>query len=398
MAESSSKWKDIAQELSSKIRTGEWPVGYRVESEADIARGWGVSRPTAHRAMAELQREGLVIRQRRNGTVVAEVRKKRTQMVALLFDHMAKQFDFPQAELIQGIQEGLGKEFSLVWCDSMDDPHREADFLRRMSAETDGIICFPIADPVNTPIFQGLVRHRVPLVLLDRVLDGCDGVAIISEDRETTRQSINLLGSRGHRRIGFLGFHKPSVSSANARFEGYLAGMRDLGIEDSSRFYRWFVRHLEHEPDLLRQAVRDSLVTLLKYEAPLTAIYCAQDSFAAELVNVCDELGIRIPDDLEVVVVNEWPRHLLKNSDRMDRIVRRKRMIGTAAAQRLLGLRAGEVYEDRILAIPAELHTPFPQATKVESGTDSSSKPSLGEPMEVKSCSTEAEPLRSLNS
>jgi DNA-binding LacI/PurR family transcriptional regulator len=360
----SSKWKDIADQLSSKIRSGEWPVGYRVDSEADIAKGWGVSRPTAHRAMAELQRAGLVIRQRRNGTVVAEPRTKRTHLVALVFDHVAKQFDFPQAELIQGIQEVLGKEFSLVWCDSMDDPDREADFLTRMGAETDGIICFPIADPVNTPIFQNLHRHGTPLVLLDRVLDRFDGVSIISEDRETTRKAIKLLGENGHRNIGYLGFYKPNVSSAGARFEGYLSGMKELGVEDASQYSRWYIRQLEHEPDLFRQSVRDSMCALLKCDRPITAVYCAQDSFAAEVVRVCDEFGVKIPEDLEVVVVNEWPTHLLKNSDCMHRIVRQKREIGIAAAERLLGLRAGEEYRESLISIPAELHTTFVSQTK----------------------------------
>ncbi len=356
MDESGAKWRGIADQIASKIRSGEWPVGHRVANEADIARYWGVSRPTAHRALAELQREGLVVRQRRHGTVVADNRRKTTHMVALVFDHVAKQFDFPQAELIQGIQEVLGEQFSLVWCDSMDDPHREASFLQRMSRETDGIICFPIADPVNTPLMQSLQRRHTPMALLDRVPDGFDGSVVVSEDRETTRQAIRMLGEKGHRRIGFFGFYKPNVSSAISRFEGYRAGMVELGIEDPSPYCRWFVRQLEHEPDLLRQAMRDSLFALLKGPEQVTALYCIQDSIAAELVKWCDDFGVKVGEDLEVVVVNEWPTHLLKDSDRMHRIVRRKREIGIAAAERLLGLRAGETYQEPVLRIPAELH------------------------------------------
>jgi len=365
MEDGGAKWKSIARQLSSKIRTGEWPVGHQVESEEEIARLWQVSRPTAHRALSELQREGLVVRQRRRGTVVADTRKKSTHLVALIFDHVAKQFDFPQAELIQGIQEILGEAFSLVWCDSLDDPKREAQFLERMSRETDGIICLPIADPVNTPLMQSLQSKRCPLVLLDRIPDGYDGCAVVSDDRATTREAVQLLGANGHMQIGFLGFYKPNVSSALARYESYRTAMGELGIDDPSRNCRWFVRQLEHEPDLFRQSVRDSIFALQRGADPVTAIYCIQDSFANEVSLYCQELGIRIPEDLEVVVVNEWPQHLLNQSESMHRIVRRKREIGVAAAERLLSLSAGETFDQPVLRIPAELHPSGVVATKL---------------------------------
>jgi DNA-binding LacI/PurR family transcriptional regulator len=237
-----------------------------------------------------------------------------------------------------------------------------------MSRETDGIICFPIADPVNTPLMQSLHRHRNPLVLLDRIPDGYEGSAVVSDDRVTTREAIQALGGKGHVKIGFFGFYKPNVSSAIGRYESYRLGMKDLGVEDPSRYCRWFVRQLEHEPDLFRQAVRDSVFALQKGAEPLTALYCIQDSIANEVALYCQELGIRIPEDLEIVVVNEWPNHLLNLSESMHRIVRRKRDIGVAAAERLLGLSAGEAYEQSTLRIPAELHSCGVDATKHSPG------------------------------
>ena len=69
----------------------------------------------------------------------------------------------------------------------------------------------------------------------------------------------------------------------------------------------------------------------------------------------CEENRLNIPKDLELVVVNEWPAHLLRQSSQMHRIVRRKREIGSVAAQLLLRLRAEEQYDSSIIRIPAEL-------------------------------------------
>lgn len=372
MAANAPQWQHIAQVLADSIESGDLRPGDRVPIETEIAARFGVSRPTAHRALADLQRQGLVTRQRRNGTVVASRIVEGTHLIGLIVDRFASAFDFPQSELIHGIQEVIGEDYSLVWCDAMDDPQREAHFLRKMAKQSDGIILFPMADPANTGLLRQLQRSQVPLVLLDRVPEGFAGPAVISDDREVTRQSILELGERGHRRIGFLGFYKPNVSSARGRYDTYLEAMRALGVEDPSPFVRWFPRQLELEPDLLEQCMRDTLFALLKGPEPVTAIYCIQDSFAAEVTKEAQRLGVRIGHDLEVVTVHEWPERMLPEADRMHRIVRRKREIGNQTARTLLSLIRGEQVEPGIHRVPAELHpaplTEFLTASRTTNG------------------------------
>jgi DNA-binding transcriptional regulator YhcF (GntR family) len=72
----------LAQLLRGLIRSGELAPGDRVPSEADLAREHDVSRDTAQRALAVLAEEGLIIRRRGVGTLVAEaepVREVRAQ-------------------------------------------------------------------------------------------------------------------------------------------------------------------------------------------------------------------------------------------------------------------------------------------------------------------------------
>jgi len=61
----------LAQHLRELIRSGQLAAGDRVPSEIDLAREHDVSRDTAQRALAFLAEEGLIVRRRGVGSIVA---------------------------------------------------------------------------------------------------------------------------------------------------------------------------------------------------------------------------------------------------------------------------------------------------------------------------------------
>src|ERR1700684_2248698 len=103
---SNTSWKVIAADLTDRIGSGELQIGARLPSGEEIAGQWGVSRHTAHRAIHELQRQGLVVRQRRWGTVVADKLNRKTMRAMFVVDRFAQEYNFPSADLIRGIQDG----------------------------------------------------------------------------------------------------------------------------------------------------------------------------------------------------------------------------------------------------------------------------------------------------
>lgn len=74
------RYQAIRAELEAKIQSGELAPGARLPTEAELQAQHGVSRATAQKALNELANAGLVVRQRRRGTRVAD----RTQEVNLL--------------------------------------------------------------------------------------------------------------------------------------------------------------------------------------------------------------------------------------------------------------------------------------------------------------------------
>lgn len=60
--------------LTAEIESGRWAVGERLLSEPAICQQFGVSRTTVRQALAELESEGLIRREKGRGTFVAERR------------------------------------------------------------------------------------------------------------------------------------------------------------------------------------------------------------------------------------------------------------------------------------------------------------------------------------
>ena len=348
-------WKEIAEELGRRIAEGELVPGQRLESGEAIAAEWGVSRHTAHRAVEELQRQELVVRQRRWGTVVAEPKPAAARRVALMVDRFAPAVNFPPAEMLRGIQEGLGEKTELVVIDAGSDPAVEARRLADLSG-VDGLIIVPTAAPQNTPRLQRLVDAGLPVVVLDRMPEGLRADAVATDNAGATLAAVHALEARGHRRIGFFSYHKPGFSSVRERHAAYVSALEEVGLHDHAPYERWFARELDDDTPRLFQAVADSLHALVHGPEAITALFCVQDVFAAATLEASVRLGL----DLPLATFNDWPTVMLRTPPGTLRIVQRTREIGLRAAQLLLDRIGGEASGPRFVRVAAELDVPGP--------------------------------------
>jgi len=64
----------LKQLITDEIKAGRWAPGDRIASEAELCDHFGVSRTTVRQALAELESEGLLVKEKGRGTFVAEPR------------------------------------------------------------------------------------------------------------------------------------------------------------------------------------------------------------------------------------------------------------------------------------------------------------------------------------
>ena len=368
MIDSRANWKQIADTIRLNIKKGELEVGQKLPREEDLALQFSVSRSTIHRALKVLEQEGHIHSRKRAGTFVTHQKRGHKHLIALIFDRVAQHFDFPSSEMIEGIRQTLGDQVGLVLCDSKDSIEREANFLNRMANETDGIICFPIADQRDGIILERAGNLGCPVVVVDRIPAGYTGSAVLSDDRAAINRAIQALVEKGHRQIGFIGFHKTTVSSAMARVEAYREGIAAHLPENDEDNVRWIGLDFETNGELLQTAVNDAIFALTHKERPISAIVCMQDDLGLRVLNAVERLGLSVPDQFGIVTVNEWPPLSLKRPWDLHRIVRKKKQIGIESAKLLQLQISSSKLEPVRIAIPADYLPASPKsAPKLES-------------------------------
>lgn len=77
-------YHQISQQLEHMIVAGELAKGDFLPSEVQLAERWGISRPTARRAIQELVEKGLLVRKRGVGTQVVNAQLQRTMKLSSL--------------------------------------------------------------------------------------------------------------------------------------------------------------------------------------------------------------------------------------------------------------------------------------------------------------------------
>lgn len=342
-------WRKIADDLALLIEKGELQPGMRVEPEEALAHRLNVSRHTAHRALNELQRQGLIVRQRRWGSVVASAKPQGPKRIAYLVDFAGGRF---QADILMHIEHALEDSGRLLVATSKSDTEREAENLERLSKEVDGIICYPSDGDANAEAFNKLAASGFPLVLVDRAPRGCEHLVILTDNLSASEHAVSDLVQKGHERIAFLGSNNDSAQSVRERHEGYLTAI--AGLDYNPRPYeRWIPIFLESNPERMFQAVIDAFTAMQQMPKPPTAAFCVQDVLAMGLIEACALKGIVLGKDFDVATYNDYGSMFMRQSWAVSRILQQVDQISLVAVERLKALMDGADVAQGPIRIPA---------------------------------------------
>jgi DNA-binding GntR family transcriptional regulator len=153
-------YEQIKTWIQGQILSGAWPEQYKLLAEADLASELEVSRGTVRKAIAELTKEGLLVRTHGRGTFVAPGALEQPladRLVTFSEDLISRGIPFETGVLEQGTVPASARIAERL----QTEPGRDLFFLRR----------------------QRLVKN-VPLIVLHNYVipDACPGIA----DRDFT--------------------------------------------------------------------------------------------------------------------------------------------------------------------------------------------------------------------
>lgn len=349
-------WRQIAESFRAQIEEGSLTEGAVIPSEADLAAQWSVSRMTIHRAMTELQELGLVTRKRRTGTRVAPFRREpastpsvsqvsagthaersaQTRAIALIIDD---QKDRLALEYIRGVSTAVPDTHRLLFFNTQGRSDREAECLQLVQGQAEGIVLFPSGDPDNIPIIEGTIRAGIPIVALDRDAD-FEGISSVTSDNfGASLLGLRHLAERGHKRIAHFTWglrEEPEVTPVLERYDAWRTMMQENGASDPGRWLRRYPLNASSDVEHLTQFAQDAVFAMLHQPDPPTAIFCVNDYFMIALLQACSDLGVQVPDTLEILSFNDGIQLMPRQARAVNRLVQRTDAMGRRAMEMLL--------------------------------------------------------------
>jgi GntR family transcriptional regulator of arabinose operon len=350
----------LLEDLRQQIMTGVLKAHERLPSEWELVNSLGISRATVQRAWQAAQQEGLIYRVPGKGTFVGERRAKAAtqSVVALIVPDFRGS---TSARTLSGAERVLRRQgYSVRVASTEYSGEEEGRVLQQMANDgVCGCILWAVKGASEGRTLSKLVgemQGKMPLVLLDRPVEGLKLPCVSSNNYTGAMQAMQHLIDLGHRRIAFVARPHMELWTVSERARAYQDAMRGLGKEPlppvligDEKELSSFNAYLNSDDHSLKP-----LIDLLNQPKRPTAIFAVNDWMAIRVLRAAKYAGLRVPEDLSLVGFD--------NLDVVDyltppltTIAQNAELMGAEAARRLLALLDGESPEDVLTLLPTRL-------------------------------------------
>jgi LacI family transcriptional regulator len=200
-------------------------------------------------------------------------------------------------EIMRGVEESARQaRYSVLLCDSNEDPLREADHLNSLfSRRVDGVL---LACCVNSTVINGTFRGRYPLVFLDTIPPVAFDGAVCSDNLHAGAMATRHLIELGHQRIAMVVGHL-GLSPHRDRLEGFRKAMQEAHLPILDEYLIAGDLQIEDSLRTCRQ--------LLDLPHPPTAIMVGNNKLLLGVLAGLEERAIRIPQQISILGFDDYP-------------------------------------------------------------------------------------------
>ncbi len=302
--------------------SGELPLGGQVPTEHGLCDTYGVSRITARKALEELRAEGLIERTRGRGSFVCRL----PQGVRASGARGAARGPFPvnatEIGVIGATESAPGPSEKNDWwwriVQSMEASLSDAGFhltvlpvggenpdvrlfsrIDELKGRLAGLVC--PGSPAAEPVLLEIERRSIPWVTINRA-NRNQTQNFVTADNFTGGVEVGKLFARsGYEPVLVVGLKLENAASNADKFFGFTQGYAGDGRSTAKISYCPVKSLIPSEED------REAITRQLTAPSRPRAVFCIGDILAANVLRICQGLGLSVPEEVAVVGATGLP-------------------------------------------------------------------------------------------
>ena len=348
-----SKYLQLSNILTEKIRNGVYPVGTRLPTEIELTSSYSVSRQTVRLALSVLVEKGLISKKQGSGnSVISTGLSTENRRIAIIASH-TNDYIFPA--VLHDIQTVLThNNYSSQIISTHNKVSLEQEALQLVLSQSfAGVLAEGVKTALpnpNLPLYKTLKKRNIPLVFFHGGYAELEKAVCVTDDNFTGGyQLTRYLLSKGHTCIG--GIFNSDDLQGRQRYEGYVTALHDAGLPLPDDKLLWFSTEDRYsivdcqDFSLLSNYIKNRLFGC-------TAIVVYNDEIAYYMIKNLQAAGYDLPSAMSVVSFDNSyycslsPLNITSLSHEGDQI-------GIVAANQLLGIIGGK--ETNSVSIPWKL-------------------------------------------
>ena len=278
--------RDVAQEAGVSVTLVSFVMNANRDKDGKLE--CPVNPETAKRVLSVAQRLGY-----RRNFAAASLRSGRSNSIAVIPNDISKKFFAGISRCIE--EEAARSGYTVFFASSEENAERLGNVIDAVLAHNvDGVIVAPCSG--GDAAIRRALDQRVPVVLLDRDVEGIDGVGkVLLDDEAAGQMATQLLIDSGYRHVEMISYTL-GISSFSEREGGYRKTMMDNDLYDKAKVhYTTYATAAQDVENLIRDAASRGV----------EGLFLPSYSLSAQVLTAMKKLGLKTPGDLAIVGFDE---------------------------------------------------------------------------------------------
>jgi LacI family transcriptional regulator len=270
-------------------------AGVSLGTASRVLSGHPATSPAARAAVSEAATE---LGYRPNAQA-RSLRLTRTHAIGLLVSDVRNPFFADVAHAAE--QAALSADYVTLLGNANENVDQQDRYLETfLTQRVDGVVLAPQGRGSGS--LDALIESRMPVVFVDRTVDGLDVPSVTTDGRTGLEQAVAHLVGKGHTRIGYIGGPQ-SISTGRARYDAFVDALPRHGLAVDPELITF--------GDFQEASGIKAAEQLLAGSARPTAVLAADNLMALGALAAIRGHGLRIGADVEVVAFDdiEWLAH-----------------------------------------------------------------------------------------